>query len=117
MNTHASIGTPVFCTTSAIGWMSTIMVRAAQLALMRSLWSAISRQSRSTASRCLGPAPGNPTSAVSIPRLSMRWRILTLTSVGGSVTEGLWRPSRRVSSSSMTVRGGDSSVPPAVAQS
>ena len=45
MKTQASIGTPVSCVTSAMGWMSTISVRAAQLARMRSRWSEISRQS------------------------------------------------------------------------
>ncbi|KPK05896.1 MAG: hypothetical protein AMS20_05525 [Gemmatimonas sp. SG8_28] len=69
--------------------MSTIIVRAAQFALMRSRLSAISRHSVSTASRCRGPAPGRPTSAVSIPRLFIRWRILTFTSIGGSMTDGL----------------------------
>src|SRR5208283_1425123 len=117
INMRASIGTPVSCETSAIGRISTIMVRAAQLGRMRIRWSEISRQSASTASRWRAPAPGSPTSAVSIPRFSMRWRISTFVTAGGSVTEGLCSPSRSVSSSSMTCAGHEGVRGPALAQS
>ena len=49
--------------------MSFTMVRAAQLASIASFADAISRQSASTSDSARGPAPGSPTSAVSIPRL------------------------------------------------
>src|ERR1039457_5317214 len=117
INKAASIGTPVSCETSAMGRMSTIMVRAAQLGRMRIRRLEISRQSASTASRWRAPAPGNPTSRVSIPRFSMRWRISTFAAAGGSVTEGLCRPSRSVSSSSMTWAGQEVVRGPARAQS
>src|SRR5262249_12559568 len=48
---------------------------------------------------------GKPTFTVSIPRRSMRWRISIFSATGGSITEGLWSPSRSVSSSSMTCAG------------
>ncbi len=111
------MGTPVTCTTSAMGWMSTTIVRAAQFGWMRSLLSAISRHSVSTACRWRGPDPGRPTSAVSIPRRSIRWRISTFTVVSGSITDGLCNPSRRVSSSSMGRTDGSLSWPFCMAQS
>jgi hypothetical protein len=117
MNTHASIGTPVRCTASAIGWMSTTIVRAAQFAPIRSPLSAISRHRVSTACRCRGPEPGSPTLAVSIPSPSIRWSSRTLTSSGGSITDGLCRPSRSVSSSSIAARGRTGGTPPWADQS
>ena len=114
MKTQASIRAPVFCDTSTIGWMSTIMVRAAQFGWMRRPWSTISRQRRRTASCWRLPAPGRPTFAVSMPSRSIRCRSSTLSSTGGSVTEGLCRPSRSVSSSSITPRGHSARCGPSV---
>ena len=72
MNVQHSIGTPVRWEISTTGVMSAMTVRAAQLALTRSLCDAISRARRSTSRTTCGPAPGSPISAVSIPSRSMR---------------------------------------------
>jgi hypothetical protein len=44
-------------------------------------------------------------SAVWMPRVSMRWRMRSLSSIDGVRTDGDCSPSRSVSSSSITVRG------------
>ncbi len=75
MNVPTSSGRPVRWLISAIGVMSATVVRAAQLARTFSLASTISRASRSTSPTTCGPAPGRPMSAVSMPSLSIRWRI------------------------------------------
>jgi hypothetical protein len=102
MNRHVSIGMPVAPLMRAIGSMSLTAVRAAQFGRIRSRSPAMARHSASTSSAARGPAPGRPTSAVSIPRASMARRMRTLVSIGGSVTLGPCSPSRSVSSSSMT---------------
>ena len=117
MKRQASIGTPVFCESSAMGWMSTMSVRPAQLGRIRRFDSSISRHRRSTASRCRGPAPGRPTLAVSMPRASMSRRIPILASIDGSRTDGLCRPSRSVSSSSIATTGLRNACGPASAHS
>jgi hypothetical protein len=93
------------------------MVRPAQFGRMCSFSWAISRQSADTASNWRGPAPGKPTSAVSMPRRSMVWRISIFLSMGGSVTDWLCSPSRSVSSSSMTWPTASNRCGPAAAQS
>ena len=117
IKTQASMGMPVSWLTSAMGWMSTIRVRAAQLGRMFIRLSEISRQSRVTDSSCLLPAPGKPISAVSMPSRSIRWSISTLVSSDGSITEGDCSPSRSVSSSSITCSGQDTALGPWLAQS
>ena len=97
MNAHTSTGTPVACTTSTIGAMSETSVRQATFAPIESPF--VSRTSVRMCSRARAPAPGRPTSAVSIPRSSIKWRSRTFSSSVGSLTEGLCSPSRRVSSS------------------
>jgi hypothetical protein len=72
MNTQASAATPVRSAISTIGSMSRITVRAAQFGVIDSLASAISRHSASTSAAARGPAPGSPTSAVSMPSASIR---------------------------------------------
>ena len=105
MNRQASIGTPVRCWISAIGRMSSTWVRAAQLAATDSRWLPISRARRSASRATSAPAPGRPMSAVWMPSVSMRWRMRSLSSIDGVRTDGDCRPSRSVSSSSITVRG------------
>ena len=105
MKAQHSIGMPVRCEIRAIGTMSAITVRAAQFALTDSRADEISRASRSTSRTTCSPAPGRPMFAVSMPRRSMRCRIRTFCSIVGQRTDGDCRPSRSVSSSSITGRG------------
>jgi len=63
MNAATSMGSPVFCTISAIGRMSFSWVRAAQLARIFILCVIISRASAVTASTARAPAPGSPRSS------------------------------------------------------
>ena len=109
---------PVRCAISTIGWMSAITVRAAQFGAIGSRCSAISRASRSTSRTTCGPAPGEPRSAASMPRLAIMCRMRSLSSIAGALTEGDCRPSRSVSSSSSTrPRAGSRSGPAARFQS
>ncbi len=112
MNVHASMGIPTAWEILATGSTSAIRVRAAQLGRMESFASTISRARAVTASTARGPAPGSPMSAVWMPRSSMRCRSRILSSMGGSTTEALCRPSRSVSSSSSTRRTFDQSKAP-----
>ena len=57
MKVHASIGIPARCEISTMGTMSLRCVRAAQLGLILSFLSAISRANRSTPAACVPPAP------------------------------------------------------------
>jgi hypothetical protein len=71
------------------------------LAAIVSRPSTIARARRSTSRATLGPAPGSPMSAVSIPSASMRCRIPIFSSIVGFRTDGDCSPSRSVSSSSI----------------
>ncbi len=110
MNVQHSIARPARCEMRAIGSMSARTVRAAQLAFTASRSAAISRARRSTSRTTCGPAPGRPMFAVSMPSRSIRWRISSFCSIVGHRTDGDCRPSRSVSSSSMTVSGFRSAV-------
>src|SRR4051812_32747917 len=79
--------------------MSVTTVRQATLRRMSSFASRFSSASRLTAARWWGPAPGSPTSSCATPSSSSRWRISIFASICGSMAEGLWIPSRNVSSS------------------
>ena len=102
MKVAASIGTPTSSDTRTIGSTSAMTVRAAQFMLMGSFWSTISRARARTCATARAPAPGRPMSAARTPRSAMRWRRRILTSIGGSMTDGLCSPSRSVSSLSTT---------------
>ncbi len=102
MKAQHSIGTPVRWTASAIGRMSEMRVRAAQFAVIFSRRSAIDRARRSTSAATCAPAPGRPMSAVSIPRTSIRSSRSSFSSIAGVRTDGDCKPSRSVSSSSIT---------------
>ena len=69
-------------------------------------WEGPGRRSRGPApGRPPSPSvrrPGRPMSAAWIPISTMRCSISIFRSIGGSLTVGFWRPSRRVSSSSST---------------
>ena len=104
MKALTSTATPVRCTIPAIGSTSATTVRAAQLGSMASPASRISSQSRVTSSTALGPAAGSPMSAAWSPSSCMRCSRRILAAIGGSVTDGDCRPSRRVSSFSSTWR-------------
>ncbi len=117
MNVHTSIGRPTFCDTSTMGSMSRTIVRAAQLALMRSFEPTISCASRVTSRTTCGPAPGSPMSAVSMPSRSMRWSNSIFSSMLGVRTDGDCSPSRSVSSSNWIRKGGWSQTSPARFQS
>ena len=107
MKVHASIGTPVRCTISAIGAMSATSVRDGAVGGDLQLRG---RRSRAPAARRRGPraapAPGSPMSAVSMPSASMRCRISSFCSIVGVRTDGDCSPSRSVSSSSITGAAG-----------
>src|SRR5467141_94295 len=79
--------------------MSETTVRQATLSRMPRRASRFSSASRLTAARWCGPAPGSPMSSCATPSSSRRCRISILASIAGSSAEGLWIPSRRVSSS------------------
>ena len=83
--------------------MSATIVRAAQLARIRSRPSPIARARRSTSFATFGPAPGRPMSAVSMPSSSMWWRMSIFWSMVGERTDGDCSPSRSVSSSSIAI--------------
>ena len=83
-----------------MGMMSLRCVRAAQLGLILSFLSAISRASRSTPAACVPPAPGKPMSAVSICESFHQVKQLEfLFDWRARETEGDCKPSRKVSSS------------------
>src|SRR5512133_229355 len=103
-NAPASRGNPTRCWISATWTRSASMVRTATLGWRGRRWSRISTMSARTAARALGPAPGMPRSTASTPRLARRWMRSRLSAMSGSRTEGLWSPSRRVSSSSAGMR-------------
>ena len=106
MNVQHSIGTPVRAAISAIGWMSATTVRAAQLARIFNRPSPIARARRSTSPATLGPPPGKPMSAVSMPSAFIRWRMSIFSSMVGVRTDGDCNPSRNVSSSSIATGRG-----------
>ena len=97
-----SSGMPVFWEMSAMGLMSLTCVRAAAAGRILSLLSTISRVRRVTSSTARGPEPGRPMSAYWMPRPSIKCRILSLSSIFGSTTDGDWMPSRRDSSKNVT---------------
>ena len=102
MKACVSIGMPTRCEISTMGRMSETTVRAAQPGRSAILQSTISRTMRSTSRATFCPAPGSPTSAMWMPRSSIKWRISSFWSIVGWVTEGDCSPSRSVSSSSST---------------
>src|SRR6266478_5506902 len=79
--------------------MSETTVRQATLSRIPRRASRFSSASRLTAARWCGPAPGSPMSSCATPSSSRRCKISILASIAGSMAEGLWIPSRRVSSS------------------
>jgi hypothetical protein len=99
------MGMPAFWLISIIGVMSVTTVRPAHAILIFILQSTTSRHMRSTSSKARLELPGNPMSACWMPRSSIRWRILSLSSMPGSLTLGFWRPSRSVSSKKVTFFG------------
>jgi hypothetical protein len=99
------MGSPAFWETSIIGVMSPTTVRPAAAILIFILQSTTSLQRRSTSSKARLLLPGRPMSASWMPRSSMRCKIASLSPMGGSVTDGFWRPSRSVSSKNVTFFG------------
>jgi hypothetical protein len=95
--------------------MSPITVRAAAFGRSFIRQSTISRVMRSTSAATAAPAAGRPMSAVSMPSASIRWRISSLRSMLGVSTDGHCKPSRSVSSSSITA--GRTTAPPTAFQS
>lgn len=104
MKVITSIGTPTRCEISMIGVMSAAIVRAAQLAVMRSFSSTMKRSSRSTSSCARLPAPGSPRFRVWMPIRSIRRTSSIFCSIEGSRTDGDWIPSRIVSSTKRGAR-------------
>src|SRR5579883_1928941 len=93
---------PTPCEISAIGRISASTVRAAQFGRMRMRFVAISRARASTCSTARGPAPGRPMFAESMPSDSIKCRSSIFSPMVGSWMEGFCRPSRSVSSFSIT---------------
>lgn len=98
MNAQTSSGAPISWLISAAGSMSLMTVRHATFGVI--LIDVIARAISRMWSRARSPAPGRPMFAVSIPSSSIRPTSFSLVSRSGSIALGLWRPSRRVSSSS-----------------
>ena len=93
-----STGMPTRSAISMTGRMSAGWVRAAHWGLIASFSSRMKRTSASESATARGPAPGRPTSRLSTPTSDRRRTIRILSSMEGSVMDGLWMPSRSVSS-------------------